>query len=150
MMRGTRKPTPEIAAGTAESTERVTTTPVSLPRRDPCIANAQRVSGGGPCQQEWKAPPLGIKFDGDILVSCFKDGLNDDLYHACIIRGVPACLHDWCILAEEAEINQAQSQYRSSRVWKWSSLEKMRETPSPTQLPASNAEKRVTGQWSAR
>lgn len=47
----------------------------------------------------------------DILVICFKDGLNSDLYHACIARGVPACLHDWYILAEEAEIDQARKQY---------------------------------------
>lgn len=40
-----------------------------------------------------------------ILVSCFKDGLNDDLYHAYITQGASVRLHDWGILAKEAEIN---------------------------------------------
>lgn len=42
-----------------------------------------------------------------ILMSCFKDGLNDNLYTACITRGAPARLHDWCLLAKEVEIDQA-------------------------------------------
>lgn len=53
----------------------------------------------------------------DILVSCFKDRLNDDLYHACITRGALNHLHNWHILTEEAEIRQAEDQYHSGRVW---------------------------------
>lgn len=52
----------------------------------------------------------------DIQVSCFKDGLNNDVYHACIIRGALAHLHDWCILAEKAEIDQMQNDYQSGSV----------------------------------
>lgn len=52
----------------------------------------------------------------DILVSCFKDELSDDLYHTCIARGTLVCLHDWCILAKESEIDQAWNQYPSGRM----------------------------------
>lgn len=45
----------------------------------------------------------------EILVSWFKDRLNDNLYNACVTQGALACLHDWYILAEEAEINQARN-----------------------------------------
>lgn len=45
----------------------------------------------------------------EILVSWFKDRLNNDLYNAFVTQEVPAHLHDWYILAEEAEINQARN-----------------------------------------
>lgn len=47
----------------------------------------------------------------DILIGCFKDGLNNDLYKACVSRGAPLILHDWYVLAEEVEIDQAHNKY---------------------------------------
>lgn len=67
------------------------------------------------CQHEWPE---------DILVNCFKDGLNDDLYNACVVRGDTATLHDWCVLAEEVEINQARDKYYTVKSWKRLPLEK--------------------------
>lgn len=52
----------------------------------------------------------------DILMSCFKDGLNDDLYTTCITRRASA--HDWCVLAKEVEIDQAQNKYHTAKIWK--------------------------------
>lgn len=50
----------------------------------------------------------------DILISCFKDGLNNDLYNTCISWGAPAILHDWYILAEEVAIDQACNRHHSA------------------------------------
>lgn len=52
----------------------------------------------------------------NILVSWFKDGLNDDFYHVCLARGALDHLHDWYILA--VEIDVARNQYQAGRTWK--------------------------------
>lgn len=53
----------------------------------------------------------------EILSSWFMDGLNDNLYEAYVDCGDLVLLHDWYILAEEAEIDQARNQYRVSYTW---------------------------------
>lgn len=55
-----------------------------------------------------------IDWPEDILVSWFKDGLNNDLYNACLAQGAPNRLHDWYVLAEEVEMDMARNQYRES------------------------------------
>lgn len=65
----------------------------------------------------------------DILESCFKDGLNDDLYHACIVQRALAHLHDCCILAEEVEIDHARNQHWSSRSRKENGGDKTSDSP---------------------
>lgn len=89
-----------------------------------------------------------------VLVTYFKDGLNDDLYTACVARGDPARLHDWYMLAEEVEIDQARNRYRSGTVWKRSPPERKRDTAKGqvsrrAPPPASSAAQRVTEQRSA-
>lgn len=74
----------------------------------------------------------------DILVSWFKDGLNDDLYNACQAQGAPNCLHDWYVLAEEVEMDMARNQYRVGRVWKRSPPQGKQE-PSKALTPKSSA-----------
>lgn len=54
----------------------------------------------------------------DILISCFKDGLNDNLYNAYVLRGGPAMHHDWYVLAEEVELDQERNQYHSTQLQK--------------------------------
>lgn len=49
------------------------------------------------------------------LDCCFKDELNDDLYNACVARRTPSTLHNWCVLAEEVEIDQAPNKYCAAR-----------------------------------
>lgn len=86
----------------------------------------------------------------DILVSCFKNGVNYDLYTTCIVERAPICLHDLCMLAKEVEINQAQNldQQRMEEVTSGERLLK----PKSSQCippPTSNAAKRDTEQQSA-
>lgn len=42
----------------------------------------------------------------DILIVCFKDGLNDDIYHICISHGAPHFLQHWYVLVDDVEIDQ--------------------------------------------
>ncbi|XP_060541565.1 zinc finger protein 213-like [Pantherophis guttatus] len=72
-----------------------------------------------------------VHWPEDILVSCFKDGLSDDLYNACVARGAPNDLHEWYVTAEEAEIDMARNQYRAGRAWKKSSPQWKQEPHKP-------------------
>lgn len=44
----------------------------------------------------------------DILISCFKDGVNNDLYNACVPCTPPQLI---CHMAVEVEIDQACNKY---------------------------------------
>ncbi|KAK9399585.1 Retrotransposon-derived protein PEG10 [Crotalus adamanteus] len=46
-----------------------------------------------------------LRWPQDFLVSCFHDELNEELYNACVACGAPGQLYDWCLLAEEVEID---------------------------------------------
>lgn len=61
------------------------------------------------CRLDWQE---------DIFISCFKDGLNDGLYNACVARGALATPHNWCVLVEVVEIDQAHNKYCTARSWK--------------------------------
>lgn len=50
----------------------------------------------------------------DILISCFKDGLNNDIYN--ISRGASSTLHGLYILAKEVEIDQVYNVPPRARV----------------------------------
>lgn len=47
--------------------------------------------------EEFRDLACRLNWPEDILISCFQDGLNNDLY-ACVAQGVPAHLYEWCVL----------------------------------------------------
>lgn len=61
----------------------------------------------------------------NMLIECFQDGLNDDVYNTCISRGtLTHMLHAWYALAEDVEIDLACSRNQPGRVWRRSLPEK--------------------------
>ncbi|KAG8147178.1 hypothetical protein E2320_022811, partial [Naja naja] len=73
-----------------------------------------------------------VDWQEDILVYWFKDGLNNNLYMACLACGAPNLLHEWYLMAEEVEIDMAHNQYRSGRAWRRSPPQgKFRPSPNP-------------------
>ncbi|KAK9395050.1 Retrotransposon-derived protein PEG10 [Crotalus adamanteus] len=66
--------------------------------------------------QEFRAIASKLNWPEDILLGHFKDGLNYDLYDACLPRGDPHQLEEWYVLAEEAEIDILK-RHRRGKQW---------------------------------
>ncbi|KAM3851033.1 uncharacterized protein M6D78_016043 [Vipera latastei] len=80
--------------------------------------------------QEFRAIASKLNWPEDILLSHFKDGLNYDLYDACLPRGDPYHLDDWYVLAEEVEIDLLKRQ-RRGKPWGRPPLEQTCEGENP-------------------
>ncbi|XP_013913641.1 PREDICTED: sugar phosphate exchanger 3 [Thamnophis sirtalis] len=61
--------------------------------------------------EEFRDLAYHVNWLDDILVNWFRDGLSDELYNACVARGSPTHLHEWYLIAKEAEIDMARNHY---------------------------------------
>lgn len=89
-----------------------------------------------------------ISQGNQLLVYNFRDGLNQELYHTCLPRGIPDWIRDWYQLATVVELNIME--YKRHRGMKASQKRARSSTHWEGDLEAPRCEQLVFQMWPGR